>query len=271
MRWPSVLPAQGGAPLCVALIDDSIDRQALARLVPRGQLRLCTSADTVIAAAEGASAACVVWELRAENIGGLLRVLDQIRGRVLMTPVLVRTQIGAATARSVVRLSTFGIPLIGSLRPVDDIEMAVRQMWEFQPPAASMAIIARVAPLTHPAALGVVVAAVIVGASRTTVGSLARACRLPVRTLEEHLRRAHGPTPRRLSAWILALHTLWRLDICGWTLRRCALAAGYTVPEELSNYVARNVGARPSKLLGNGGFEALLQRFCETQLQRASS
>jgi hypothetical protein len=66
---------------------------------------------------------------------------------------------------------------------------------------------------------------------------------------------------------MLTLHTIWRLDVLGWSLKRAAAVAGMLEARRLAEYVWRHTSVRPGKLLSNGGFNTTLER-ASTALSR---
>lgn len=98
------------------------------------------------------------------------------------------------------------------------------------------------------------------GTRRCNAATLAHACGVAPRTLQWRLAHAGSPTARRLLAWAVTLHTLWRLEVLMWPLKRVAAHAGFRSPEALSNYVLRQVGERPTKLAVRSGFHEVLER-----------
>jgi len=107
----------------------------------------------------------------------------------------------------------------------------------------------------------ILIAGYVLGRRRALVGDLARHCGLPVRTLQSHLAGGLGVTANDLLGWSLAMHTLWRLDILGQTLKYAAQEAGYISATSMADYIKRHVGERPRTLVERGGFEALVERW----------
>jgi hypothetical protein len=105
------------------------------------------------------------------------------------------------------------------------------------------------------------IAAIALGRRRTTVTLLARAVGRTSRSLEYQLKERCGLTPRQLLGWSLGLHTIWRLEVLGLSMKRCAGLADYSDAEALARYIMRYTGSRPTTLLRDGGFTKVLDTF----------
>ena len=130
--------------------------------------------------------------------------------------------------------------------------------------APALAIIGALAPCGSCVLPIPIAASCILGSRRIQVGELARVCEMPRRTIEAQLRTAGWPTARDILGWMLALHTIWRIEVLRLHPKQVAAAAGVSDPGKLALYIARHAGARPRELAANEGFAGLLQRCVAT-------
>ncbi|HVT40204.1 MAG TPA: hypothetical protein VHE78_14280 [Gemmatimonadaceae bacterium] len=217
-------------------------------------------------AAQKDDVAIIVWELASGAEGQIESVAEAMHNRAEAAPILVRMDLTKAAARQVLVLARYLPEAQVSLRGHDDLESDINMLYnEPGGRGAYAAIVQRLLPLTHGRARDIVACASVAGHSRTSVRSLARLCGVPVRTLEWKLRAAQQAPAKILVGWMVALHSLWRLDVLGWTPKRTAHAARFHSGEAWSNYVGHHVGARPATLLREGGFESLLDQ-CARQV-----
>lgn len=200
---------------------------------------------------------CVVIDLRARPS------LECLRFPRLAPPAVLLT---GGSDPSWLRQMPEACALIGrgcvSLRGRDDLRIDIATLLcEHRSLGPELRLINAVPSRFSTALRSILIAGYILGRRRALVGELARQCGLPVRTLQSHLASGLGVTANDLLGWSLAMHTLWRLDIRGQTLKSAALEAGYASPTSMADYIKRHVGERPRALADRGGFEALLERW----------
>lgn len=130
--------------------------------------------------------------------------------------------------------------------------------YEYEPDLSILRRIRR--PLT-PESASPVIAAIALGRQRTSVADLASSLCVSTRALEYSLSRRWGIGPRQLLGWGTTLHSLWRADVMGWPLKRCAAAAGFGDGETLARFVHRYSGVRPTHDCTGCGFDWGLRVF----------
>ena len=202
----------------------------------------------------------IVWELSRHMPGNVQPLPAAVLQASADTRLLLRVELNPATLREVVRVVGGGHHVEVSIQGVDNLGDDIRRFLIEGAGGAEKTLIHRLAPLVHPKIRDILVTAAIAGRHRTRVRDLAALCHMPVRTLEWQLRAANTITARQLLGAVLALHSVWRMERFGWTLKRTAKMAGFNGAESLGNYVDRHMGARPIAL-ARDGFFVTLERF----------
>lgn len=203
----------------------------------------------------------LLWEcvgVSESDVATLAHVYDNLRP----TPhLLVRLDLANAGAHMVLELARH-LPFARvSLRGVDDLVRDVTgATGRADEMGCQLEIARRVLPRVPEAVSSLVAVACLAGHRRLPITAFARGCGIAPRTLEVRLERTGIVAPRELVAWMVALHSLWRLEIARWPAKHVAAASGFTSTEAWSNYVLRHTGARPKSLLAHGGFRRLVER-----------
>lgn len=256
------MPTGSKRPTVAAVLHDEPDVACLSRLASGGvaiqvmdtAAELLRLLDAQPCAAIACDVAAVAGEdlaaLFARRVGGAAgpAVILRATGSRDVVPHLSHLRAGAAGAML-------------SLRSHSPIDFDVRAVLDGGSSSADLAILAGLGAPRAGFAAEALVCAVVCGARRCTTHAFADAARLPTRTLQWRLARACLPEARDLLAWMLALHTLWRVDVLGWPYKRAALAASYDNPDALGTYIRRHVGGRPGALSRDGGFHAVLREL----------
>jgi len=246
----------GSVLLCLS--DEECYRAWSNRGAPRHCHRCC-GVDLAIAVADPI-VRVVVCELsrttRSTGIAvGLIGKLDE------HITLILRAELSPSIAREIIHLARTVRDVRVSLIGVDDLAMELQSFVAVEEQShADAAIIRRIAHEMDNWRPEIFVAAAVAGRRRTQVVTLATMCAIPIRTLEWRLHAAGVLPARKPLGWMLSLHSVWRLDVLGWPLKRAAHAAGFSSSEGLGNYVSRHLGARPIEL-ARSGFEPLLERF----------
>jgi hypothetical protein len=222
----------------------------------------CDSYSDVVAAANSGNIDAIVWELsrahqQAEPLQSALGDLAR------SVPTLLRADLMSTSVRQITALAAVASDLRISLSAGgDDLVEDIRALLVTQATtSAEHAIIRRLLPAV--AALGpeIVVGAAVLGKRRRHVGELASVIGRTERTLEWRLRTAHAPTPGTVLGWMVSLHSLWRLEISCWPVKRAAHTAGFKDSSTLSNYLKYHLGVRARSALRLGGFWYWLEHF----------
>ncbi len=204
----------------------------------------------------------IVWELSHDAGATIQPVSDDVLRVSEYVPLLLRVRLTAPVTREIARVSKVTSNVHISLRGIDSLEADVQRLLSDGTACiAEQSIIGKIERL-HPRIRDIVVAAAVAGRRRVGVKDFASFCEMPVRTLEWRLQAANAPTARRLLGWMVALHTAWRMDGLGWPLKRAALAAGFSSPEALGNYIQRHAQMRPV-VLCRAGFGSVLDSFMQ--------
>jgi hypothetical protein len=205
--------------------------------------------------------AIVVWQLAFGAEGDIESLATAMRGHQDAQSVLLYMDLTRAAARQVVAVAEHLPQARIALGGHDDLQrtiVALRK--DAAEPTAVSKIVLRLLPLVPERAKDAVATAVVVGRRRTPVQAFASLCGAPVRTLEWHLSSSHVASAEDLLGRMVALHSLWRLDVLAWSPKRAATGAGFESRNAWSNYVARHAGAHPPTLLREIGFAGLLGR-----------
>jgi hypothetical protein len=190
---------------------------------------------------------------------GVRRLSGQETG---LPPMLFRLTLDRVSARELVKVGPTAVLACVSIRAFDDLSADALNFARSAPTSgAEFAMLGALESYLAGPLAEVIVGAIAVGKKRVPVGAFARLLGIPERTLDSRLKRWQLPPASFVLGWTLALHTIWRTDVLGWTLKRAALTAGFAAPERLADYVERHVGRRPSQLTLYGGFPQLLDRF----------
>lgn len=240
---------------------DEADVAAVRRLRAVG-VAVCEfdTEDALITAAATRGYAVAVCELTPFREDRVRWALDRM-ALAPSTATILRAELSCNVVRGIVSLSAHpGLARLSlrSVRPADvDVQEALRGTSH----APDFLILRSFATDRLAREPGILIAAIVCGARRTRIRTLARACRIAPRTLQWRLARAGFPEARELLGWVLALHSVWRLEALEWPLKRVAAQAGFSSGESLCSYVHRHVGARPKTLCRDGGFWQLLAQF----------
>jgi hypothetical protein len=182
----------------------------------------------------------------------------------LRIPILVRVEMSTATAAAICELAVRARSLHVSLSGWDRLRTDVRTFVKDPDcETAEQAILRRSARSIPPSVRRPVVTAVLAAKRHVAPRDLARLCNCSLRKLQWQLHRVGAPGPNAMLGWALSLHTMWRVGIREQSVKRAAIEAGFACSAELSNYMLRHVGQRPTIAASNGGFWTLLESFAE--------
>jgi hypothetical protein len=241
-----------------------IDRAATYGFV----VRICPYEDELATVAAQEEVAMIVWEVGTDANRRIPMIGRAVRARATPVSVVARLDLTRLHARHTLTLAAHIPHARPSLRGCDDLLTDIAALAKGDDDrGAYSAILEGLLPSVPTRDAEILGAAAIAGHRRMGVREFAQICGIPVRTLEWRCHARRLMTARDLLAWMVLLHSLWRLDALTWTLGRAARAAGFASQESWSNFIARHVGVRPASLLIDGGFPALLQR-CATEVSR---
>jgi len=219
----------------------------------------CSSGDSLQAALESDRCDCAILDpvTAADWLGATVS-----RQMLATTPIVWRFVLTPEAARRITLIAGWLPNGRVSLRGFDDLNADVDELLQSPiAPTAELRVLEGLALGPPPQVHMAVVAAAILGRRRRRLADLARACRAPPRTIQWQLSHHGEQTASDLLGWSVALHTMWRVDVLNWSLKRSAVTAGFPSGDALSDYVCRHVGRRPRTLHLQGGFEALLGQW----------
>lgn len=130
--------------------------------------------------------------------------------------------------------------------------------------APHLSLLRAALPWLSTSARTVITAAILTDGRRTSVEALGDLCGLSRRTVEWQTAVAGIPQPRCLLAWMVVLHTSWRMSVLRLSVKQSAHAAGFRTAASFSNYILRNCGVTPMQLVRTVDFETLLTSFTES-------
>ncbi len=203
----------------------------------------------------------VVWEPVSMDAGFMSRALECCE-RSPGTTFVLRGSLAVGLVRLVRTIAPTSAKIRLSLRPLP-IVTDLFDVLAGSGVVADIPIIAGLSRLWPESAFPELIALVSCGSRRVGPVATAGACGCALRTLQWRLRTAGLPPASTLLGWMVTLHTMWRLEVLGWSLKRAASVAGMPDGRNLSEYVARHASARPRALLHKGGFHATVARLCE--------
>lgn len=208
----------------------------------------------------------IIWDLQPDSSRALVDIHRLACVQASTAPrILLRADLQSSIIRELIWLAGHVTDASVSIRGSDDWLLDVTSIEGDECSAsAGFCILRSLVGSRHASpALETVAGVLLVAKHRMHVRQLATLLGLPRRTLEFRLKMAHLPVPERLLGWSIALHTMWRLDVLRWPLKRAALLSGFGASATLATYIARHVGARPAQLSRQGGFTVLLDHFLE--------
>jgi hypothetical protein len=233
-------------------------------------VQFCAYEEDLPRAAGRDDIAMIVWETGRDAAHRIPTIAEAAAGRVTPISILARLDLDQVTERTAVALARYLPHVTISLRGFDllerDIELLCHSVPERSPSAA---IIDRLVPLAGNRAGNIIAVASLWGYCRRSLDAFANACNMPPRTLESRLQSAGLLPPSDVLGWMLALYSVWQLDVLGWSAKATAAAAGFRSTGCWSRYIERHVRARPRQLLDWGGFPPLLDRCTAEIVRRA--
>ena len=256
----------------VALLSSRSDRDAVSQATPRtADLSFCSGVRHLaeILYRRGSDITCIISDLR--DTGGA-PASPVLRSTLACgaPPVIVRTRLAASRSREVIRLASHGINVRLALNGSEDLIAVVSAaMAGDAAPDAQSAILQSLGAQVPDSVQSLFIAATVVGATRCRVAALAAAAGMSVRTAERQLKIAGVPSARRLLAWSLLAHVVWRIDVLECTPKQAALRAGFASRDALANFAHRHQGHTLNELCRRG-FDAFLQRYVH-ELRGAST
>lgn len=219
----------------------------------------CSAASDVRAAGQAQRVGCFVLDvsLALDWLGE-----PATRSFLADSKVVLRASLSPQAARQIVRAAAWLPQAVVSLHGVDDLQHDVVQaLSETLEPSVDLRMLETVRDLLDASIRMLIVGATVLGRRRASVLDLARVCTLSQRTIEYRLAKRGVAAARSILGWSLSLHTVWRIDGLGWSLKRCASEAGYDEPNALAEFMRRHVGTRPRELCEAGGLTSLLPRW----------
>lgn len=253
-----------------AYTECSRDRATIAASRSQAQVQFCGGPPILVAAAaRHRGPLCIVLHLHRASVEECLAAIQEITTQARdVIRIILRTDLDSATASAICRVNSL-LPASSrvSIRGIDNLSLDIEAMERYDEPTAHHAIIAGLSISAPDSIRRVLVAATHLGAARVTVDRFAIACGVSRRTLEEHMCAHVGSSPREFLGTMLVLHSLWRLDVLNWPLKRCAGVATYRSPEALANFLSRRLQRRPRELRGANRFHLVLT----TEAQRLAS
>jgi hypothetical protein len=253
----------------IAYVTSAEDRAVLVRGL-RGQysVQFCQTQREAVAAVMANPVGGLVWELHPDVGDNLASAITALRNDGRFIPVVLRLELDQSVARELNRISSSIAPLRLSTRHFDDFERDIalsfpRPSWQgVRPRTAHLAILERLSENTPADVLDITTGAVLAGHRKTSVESLARLCKLPVRTLEWRLAASQVLPARALLGWTVSLHAMWRLDVLGMVPKRVASEGGFATAEALYALVNRHTGSRPADIRRHGASPACFNGSC---------
>ncbi len=242
----------------------NVAEQQLIRKVVGGtsSIRWCSSPTLALASLSESNATTLVWDFNPATTRSLLTALERSQAAGQAIRLLVRTDLSRLSSRAVVDIARAGVDARISLKGLDELSADVEALASQSPePAAEFPIVSELASRRRSASFDIAVGAVMVGRRRVGVRTLSELMGLSVRTLEARLKAERLPVPEALLGWSLSVHTMWRVGVLRWSVKRADIVAGFGTCESLAGYVRRHVGARPAALRRSGDFTELLERF----------
>ena len=113
----------------------------------------------------------------------------------------------------------------------------------------------------------VVVGAAAIGWQRTSVADLATACHIAERTVDWRLAHAGLISGSALLGQILCVHSVWRMEVLGWSPKQTAGRSGFGNVAAFTNFLKRHTGMTPGAAIAEGGGRWLLAQLLAS-LQR---
>lgn len=223
-----------------------------------GSVVRCSTADELVCAAQ-ARPCVLVWDLQDGGELEVQGVARRLRELTRVQAIIVRIELTRAAGRQVLAIAA-ALPVARlSIQGHDDLRVDVAESVEVAHRAQPEAVIAgRVLPHVPEDVAHLVATAIVAGRRRMNVDGFAQLCRTPVRTIQWALHRTSFAPAHRLLGYCLALHAVWRLELLDWPVKRIAIASGFQSHQAWSAYVSRHTGAKPARLVHEGGFSTLL-------------
>jgi AraC-like DNA-binding protein len=204
-----------------------------------------------------APAAAVILAIDGLERHAVDAALGDLQERGTGIPVIIRLSLTRTNAAWLIYSAAASVRYRVSLRGFDNLGDDVsREIAERCRGGAFARIAALLGDVPSPV-LNIVVGSAAIGHHRTTVPTLARACGMSPRTLEWRLSRNGVASGARLLRVMLTLHTVWCIEMMGWTVKRTSVGAGFATRSGLSNFLQRQTGHSPSEFIAFGGFEEL--------------
>lgn len=195
--------------------------------------------------------------------------IGPLYGVAATIPIAVRTSLTSATLRDLITIARYRSVHWVSIASAESADVAVRDL--VRDPdgrTAQLIILDRLTRDLSPSVSGIVETATLLTHRRVSVSTLAGACGLAVRTVEWRLSSAHLPSAHTILGWMGALHSVWQLDVLGWTHKRVAREAGFGTVELCDVSIQRHTGARLLQICRAYGLDRLLDRVGVALLQR---
>jgi len=173
-----------------------------------------------------------------------------------------RVSLTSRTASQIVACAHAGVPATVSLRGFDRIQESVTSLvTATHAPDGTASIVARLADCLDTESLAAATEACLVGRRAATVAGWAAVTRESTRSLERRVANTILPHPKRLLAWMLVLHTAWRVQQLGWPAKRAAADAGLSTARTLASRMQRVMGHDVATRRGRVPFLGMLELF----------
>jgi hypothetical protein len=246
----------------IASVATAEARDAVLRATATGcVVQFCQNEQELVRAAARDDDPLVIWEVARGAEAEIEAVATAMRKHSSSRSILLHVDLTRAAARQVLALALHLPYARISLRGQDDLHTGILGLRDNSAEQSAISRIAlRLLPPVAARAKDIVATAVVAGRRRTYVRELSRFCGVPVRTIKSRLSSSRLVNPEHLIGQMIALHSLWRLDVLAWSPKRAFLAAGFNSRDAWSDYVTRHAGAHPPRLLFDGGFAGLLER-----------
>jgi hypothetical protein len=237
------------------------------QLSPIGAVEWFDRAEALAAGATSGAVGAVVTGLRDESGRSVASMLVQLGAFRPALPVVLHTRINRATLTELLAVFTIGLRMECVVRPFARLEPVLRSMLapDYRPGVAPLLLHHFLTRVPDTAAVFVALA-ILTAPARRSVEELATWSGVTSRTIERRLLRAGMPTARVVAQSFAALDAVWLMTEYGWSARRVQQVRAFSHPSGVTRLLASYAGTRPSTLVEDGGFAAVLERVTRALL-----
>lgn len=204
----------------------------------------------------------IVWEVSRCMLVREITLPEDLLAASRCTPTLLIIDASQRATRAVAEIAAHATHLQVALTSSGHLVAELTALTDERPSRhAEQAIVQRIPSGLSPGVRTVLVLAAIAAKRRLSVRQFAELCELSVGTLGYRLRGDSLPAAHSIVGMFLAAHTIWRLDVLGWTAKKAAIEAGFNSPASLTNHVRRHTGSPPGELARRMGFGGLAVRL----------